>query len=163
MPWSISLSLDMWRPRTRPCGGVRRCCNPPMWWDQALLLAQSSRPRLGLVMAWSHIQLFYHATKDSRVGTASLYSSKGYPSFRVPTTAFAECSALGKDVFAECISVPRVLHSVNELVTESMTLPSAALGKGSFAECSTKSTRQISWHSAKARIPVVIEGVPWWI
>jgi hypothetical protein len=26
MPWSISLSLDMWRPRTRPCGGVRRCC-----------------------------------------------------------------------------------------------------------------------------------------
>jgi hypothetical protein len=36
-------------------------------------------------MAWSHIQLFYHATKDSRVGTASLYSSKGYPSFRVPT------------------------------------------------------------------------------
>jgi hypothetical protein len=36
-------------------------------------------------MAWSHIQLFYHATKDSRVGTASLYRSKGYPSFRVPT------------------------------------------------------------------------------
>jgi hypothetical protein len=36
-------------------------------------------------MAWSHIQLFYHATKNSRVGTAFLYSSKGYPSFRVPT------------------------------------------------------------------------------
>jgi hypothetical protein len=36
-------------------------------------------------MAWSHVQLFYHATKDSRVGTASLYSSKGYPSFRVST------------------------------------------------------------------------------
>jgi hypothetical protein len=49
-----------------------------MWWDQALLLAQSSRPRLGRVMAWSHIQLFYHATKDSRMGIASLYSSKGY-------------------------------------------------------------------------------------
>jgi hypothetical protein len=29
-------------------------------------------------MAWSHIQLFYHATKDSRMGIASLYSSKGY-------------------------------------------------------------------------------------
>jgi hypothetical protein len=58
-----------------------------MWWGQALLLAQSSRPRLGRVMAWSHIQLFYHATKDSRVATASLYSSKGYPSFRVPTVA----------------------------------------------------------------------------
>jgi hypothetical protein len=28
MPWSISLSLDMWRPRTRPCSGVRRCCLP---------------------------------------------------------------------------------------------------------------------------------------
>jgi hypothetical protein len=52
-----------------------------------LLLAKSSRPRLELVMAWSHIQLFYHATKDSRMGTASLYSSKGYPSFRVPTVA----------------------------------------------------------------------------
>jgi hypothetical protein len=33
-------------------------------------------------MAWSHIHPFYHATKDSRVGTASLCSSKGYPSFR---------------------------------------------------------------------------------
>jgi hypothetical protein len=38
-------------------------------------------------MVWSHIQLLYHATKDSRVGTASSYSSKGYPSFRVPTVA----------------------------------------------------------------------------
>jgi hypothetical protein len=28
MPWSTSLSLDTWRPRTRPCGGVRRCCWP---------------------------------------------------------------------------------------------------------------------------------------
>jgi hypothetical protein len=36
-------------------------------------------------MAWSHIQLFYHATKNSLVGTAFLYSSKGYPSFRVST------------------------------------------------------------------------------
>jgi hypothetical protein len=56
-----------------------------MWWGQVLLLAQSSRPRLGRVMAWSHIQLFYHATKNSHVGTMFLYSSKGYPSFRVPT------------------------------------------------------------------------------
>ena len=61
--------------------------DPPMWWGQALLLAQSSRPRLGRVMAWSHIQLFYHATKNSRVGTVFLYSSKGYLSFRVPTVA----------------------------------------------------------------------------
>jgi hypothetical protein len=28
MPWSISLSLDMWRPWTHPCGGVRRYCWP---------------------------------------------------------------------------------------------------------------------------------------
>jgi hypothetical protein len=27
-PWGISLSLDMWRLRTHPCGGVRRCCGP---------------------------------------------------------------------------------------------------------------------------------------
>jgi hypothetical protein len=45
---------------------------------------------------------------------------------------FAECLALGKDIFVECISVPRVLLSVNTIVTESRTLPSAqqkALGK----------------------------------
>jgi hypothetical protein len=59
--------------------------DPPMWWGQVLLLAQSSRPRQGRVMALSHIQLLYHATKNSHVGTAFLYSSKGYPSFRVPT------------------------------------------------------------------------------
>jgi hypothetical protein len=35
----------------------------PMWWGQALLWSQSSRPRLGRVMVWSHIQLLYHATK----------------------------------------------------------------------------------------------------
>jgi hypothetical protein len=28
MPWSISLSLDTWRLRTLPCGGVRCCCGP---------------------------------------------------------------------------------------------------------------------------------------
>jgi hypothetical protein len=59
--------------------------DPPIWWGQVLLLAQSSHLRLGRVMAWSHIQPFYHATKNCRVGTAFLYSSKGYPSFKVPT------------------------------------------------------------------------------
>jgi hypothetical protein len=29
----------------------------------------------------------YHVTRDSRVGTASSYCSKGYPYFRVPTVA----------------------------------------------------------------------------
>jgi hypothetical protein len=52
-----------------------------------MLLAQSNHPRLGRVVVWSHVQLLYHATKDSRVGTASSYSSKGYPSFKVPTVA----------------------------------------------------------------------------
>jgi hypothetical protein len=28
MPWSISLSLDTWRPRSCPLGGVRCCCWP---------------------------------------------------------------------------------------------------------------------------------------
>jgi hypothetical protein len=57
--------------------------DPPMWWGQTLLLTESCRPRLGRVMAWSHIQLFYHTTKSSHVGTMLLYSSKGYLSFRV--------------------------------------------------------------------------------
>jgi hypothetical protein len=49
--------------------------DPPMWWGQVLLLAQSSRPRLGRVMAWSHIQLFYHVTKNS-VTPRCLYSAR---------------------------------------------------------------------------------------
>jgi hypothetical protein len=28
MSWSISLFLDTWQPRSRPCGGVRCCCWP---------------------------------------------------------------------------------------------------------------------------------------
>jgi hypothetical protein len=52
-----------------------------------LSLAQSSRSRLGRAMVWSHAQLLYHATKDSHVGTASSYGSKGYPYFRVLTVA----------------------------------------------------------------------------
>jgi hypothetical protein len=60
----------------------------PTWWGQMLLLAQSSHPRLGRVMAWPHAKLLYHATKDSLVGTVSSYCSKGYPSFRVLTLAF---------------------------------------------------------------------------
>jgi hypothetical protein len=56
-------------------------------------------------MAWSHIQLFYHATKNSRVGTASLYSSKGYPSFRVPTIVYIIIKIL--------ITRRSVLHSIS--------------------------------------------------
>jgi hypothetical protein len=46
--------------------------------------------------------------------------------------SFAECLSLGKDFFVEYISVLRVLLSVNAVITESRTLPSArqkALGK----------------------------------
>jgi hypothetical protein len=51
--------------------------------------------------------------------------------------------------------MPRVLVSVNVVVTESRTLPSATLGKDFFAECPTKSTRQSVVHSAKSQIMVV--------
>jgi hypothetical protein len=52
--------------------------------------------------------------------------------------------------------VPSVQHSIKGLFAESLTLPSAALGKAFFAECPTKDTRQRIQHSAKPRIPVVI-------
>jgi hypothetical protein len=84
-PWGSGLTSDASEYVT--FSGHVAAPDPPMWWGQVLLLAQSSRPRLGRVMAWSHIQLFYHATKNSRVGTVFLYSSKGYLSFRVPTVA----------------------------------------------------------------------------
>jgi hypothetical protein len=82
--WGSGLTVDALEYIT--FSGHVAALDPPLWWGQAMLLTQSSRPRLGRVMDWSHIQLLYHTTKDSRVGTASVYSSKGYPSFRVPTT-----------------------------------------------------------------------------
>ena len=74
----------------------------------------------------------------------------------LPRAPFAECSTLGKLVFAEWGPVPSVQHSVKRLVAESLSLPSAALGKSFFAECLTKGTRQRGRHSAKPRIPVVL-------
>jgi hypothetical protein len=82
-PWESGLTVDVLEYIT--FSGHVAAPEPPTWWGQVLLLAQSSRPGLGRVMTWSHVQLLYHATKDSRVGTASSYSSKGYPSFWVPT------------------------------------------------------------------------------
>jgi hypothetical protein len=73
-PWGLSLSLDTWRLRTHPCGGVRRCCGPravARGWGESWL-------------GPTHIT-FITRLRDSRMGTASLYSSKGYPSFWVPT------------------------------------------------------------------------------
>jgi hypothetical protein len=82
-PWGSGLTVDALEYITFSSHMVAP--EPPTWWGQALLLAQSNRSSLGRAMIWSHIQLLYHATKDSRVGTASSYSSKGYPIFRVPT------------------------------------------------------------------------------
>jgi hypothetical protein len=73
----------------------------------------------------------------------------------LPSAPFAECLTLGKRVFTEWSPVPSVQHSVTRLFAESLTLPSAALGKIVFAECPTNDTRQRSRHSAKPRIPVV--------
>jgi hypothetical protein len=90
MPWSISPSLDTWRLRTRPCGGVGRRCGPRVAvrdWGES----------------WSgptHSTLTTRLS-DSRVGTTSLYSSKGYPSFRVPTWTFLNPKASGRG----CMSI----------------------------------------------------------
>jgi hypothetical protein len=53
--------------------------------------------------------------------------------------------------------VPSVQHSVKGFFAEILTLPSAALGKAFFTECPTKGTQQRIQHSAKPRIPVVID------
>jgi hypothetical protein len=76
LPWSVSPSLATWRLRTHPCGGVRRCCGPRVvarGWGESWLGPTHST--------------FTTRLRDSRVGTAYLYSSKGYPSSRVPTIA----------------------------------------------------------------------------
>jgi hypothetical protein len=79
MPWSILPFLDTWRLRTHPRSGVGRCCGPRIvaWdWGEPWLGPTHSTPTTRL--------------SDSRVGTTSLHSSKGYPSYRVPTTAVYE-------------------------------------------------------------------------
>jgi hypothetical protein len=58
-------------------------------------------------MVWSRVQLLYHATKDSRVGTGSSYSSKGYPSFKVPIVAPRPTS--GEDASLQ-VGLKLVLH-----------------------------------------------------
>jgi hypothetical protein len=77
MPWSIPPSLDTWRLRTLPRGGVGRCCGPRIAaWDWG-------EPWLGPTQSTSFSWL-----RDSHVGSSSLYSSSGYPSFRVPTGGY---------------------------------------------------------------------------
>jgi hypothetical protein len=45
------------------------------------------------------------------------------------TSPFVECLTLGKEVVAECLSMPSVLCSINVVVAESVIPPSVALGK----------------------------------
>jgi hypothetical protein len=85
LPWGSGLTVEALGYIT--FSGHVAAPDPPMWWGQALLWTQSSRPRLGRVLVLSNVQLLYHATTDSHVGIASSYSIKGYPSFRVPTVA----------------------------------------------------------------------------
>jgi hypothetical protein len=84
-PWGSGLTVDT--SEYIIFSGHVAAPEPSTWRGRELSLAQSSRPRLGRAMVWSHAQLLYHATKDSRVGTASSYGSKGYPCFRVLTVA----------------------------------------------------------------------------
>jgi hypothetical protein len=50
----------------------------------------------------------------------------------LPSVTIAECLTLGKYIFAECSTVPSVLHLVNHLVSESRNSPRAALGKATL-------------------------------
>jgi hypothetical protein len=56
LPWGSRLTVDALEYIT--FSGHVAAPYPPIWWAQALLWSQSSRPRLGRVMVWSHIQLF---------------------------------------------------------------------------------------------------------
>jgi hypothetical protein len=102
-PWGISPSLDTWRLRTRPCGGVRCCCRPKVvarGWDESWL-------------GPTHIT-FTTRLRDIRVGTASLYSSKRYPSFRVPTYTdinYATCKSY-LCIAVHYVKINKLLHKV---------------------------------------------------
>jgi hypothetical protein len=99
-----------------------------------------------------------HLCREPTVGTRQILTVVSFGTAAdgfLPRAPFAEYLTLGKLVFAECCPLPSVQHSVTSLCAESLTLPSAALGKAFFAECPTKSTRQRIQHSAKTRIPVV--------
>jgi hypothetical protein len=65
-PWGSGLTVDAFEYIT--FSGHVAAPEPPTWWRQVLLLAQSSRLRLGRVMVWSRVQLLYHTTKDSPRG-----------------------------------------------------------------------------------------------
>jgi hypothetical protein len=66
MLWSMPPSLDTWRPQTRPCAGVGRCCGP------RIAACDWGESWLGPTHNTSTTRL-----RDSRVGSSSLYSSRG--------------------------------------------------------------------------------------
>jgi hypothetical protein len=73
-PQSMSLSLDTWRHQTHSCGGVRRCCWP-------IVVAR------GWGESWPGPTYNSFTTRlKIAMWVLRLYSSKGYPSFRVPTS-----------------------------------------------------------------------------
>jgi hypothetical protein len=90
-PWGSGLTVDTLEYII--FSGHVAAPEPSTWWGRVLLLAQSSRPRLGRAVVWSHAQLLYHTTTYSRVGTASSFGSKGYPCFRTLTILNKENSA----------------------------------------------------------------------
>jgi hypothetical protein len=97
-PWSMPPFLDTWRLWTRPCGGVGRCRGP-------IVVARDwGEPWPGPTHNTFTTRLRY-----SRVGTATLYSSKGYPSFRVPTVAPGPAS--GEDASLQV--GPKLVHRLN--------------------------------------------------
>jgi hypothetical protein len=100
-----------------------------------------------------------HLCREPTVDTRQILTAVSFGTAAdgfLPRAPFAECLTLGKLVFAECCPLPSVQHSVKSLCAESLTLPSAALGKAFFAECPIKGTRQRIQHSAKTRIPIVM-------
>jgi hypothetical protein len=111
-PWGSGLTVDTLEYII--FSGHMAAPEPSMWRGRVLSLAQSSRPRQGRALVWSHAQLLYHATKDSRVGTAPSYGSKGYPCFRVLTAPKAGRSAFG---LGRCSLLLRTVRSVNVVFT----------------------------------------------
>jgi hypothetical protein len=58
-----------------------------------------------------------------RLTTVSFRTAADDP---LSSATVVECLTLGKEIFAESSPVPSVLHSVNQLVTESRSLPSGS-------------------------------------
>jgi hypothetical protein len=61
LPWGSGLTVDALEYIT--FSGHVAASDPPIWWSRALLWTQSSRLGLRRVMARSHTQHLYHATK----------------------------------------------------------------------------------------------------